>query len=670
MLKFNCKNEINYSNQIQKRHYKEEGKVKKEFHVAVTGCDFAEGTLEHPFRTISKAAKVAETGDKVIVHQGEYREWVKPEHSGYSNLSRIVYEAAEGEKVIIKGSERIQSWEKVEDTVWKAVLPNSFFGDYNPYKEILSGDWLIYKSGVYRHPGDVYLNGVSFYEADSLDEVKNPVERTGVVDIPWTQKFEKILHPEQTIYRWFSEVDEEETTIYANFHGVDPNKELVEINVRKCCFYPLKSGLNYITVRGFEMAQAACPWTPPTADQPGLLGANWSKGWIIENNIIHDAKCSAISIGKEASTGHNLCSRRHQKPGYQYQMEAVFRALQIGWSKEKIGSHIIRNNVIFDCGQNGIVGHMGGVFSEIYNNHIYNIAVKHEFFGYEIAGIKLHAAIDVKIHNNRIHNCSLGTWLDWQAQGVRVNNNLYYNNDRDLMVEVSHGPYLVDNNIFASDYTFDNFSQGGAYVNNLCCGKLHLTKVLDRSTPYHFPHTTEVAGTAVVYGGDDRFYNNIFVGGEGIENSGTAGYNPNTASFEEYVSKVLSQGVGDLEVFKLTEQPVYISSNAYLNGAEGFNRENNGYINKTFDPNVKIVEEGNAVYLEMNVDKDILEIPTQIVSTETLGTVRIVDAIFDDPNGNPIVIDTDFIGASRNVKPVVGPIEGLKSGFNRVKIWG
>ena len=36
-----------------------------------------------------------------------------------------------------------------------------------------------------------------------------------------------------------------------------------------------------------------CPWTPPTADQPGLIGPNWAKGWIIEDNVIHDAKCSA-----------------------------------------------------------------------------------------------------------------------------------------------------------------------------------------------------------------------------------------------------------------------------------------------------------------------------------------------------------------------------------------
>jgi hypothetical protein len=431
----------------------------------------------------------------------------------------------------------------------------------------------------------------------------------------------------------------------------------------------VKYGLNYITVRGFEMAQAACPWTPPTADQPGLLGVNWSKGWIIENNIIHDAKCSAISIGKEASTGHNLSSRRHQKPGYQYQMEAVFRALQIGWSKEKIGSHIIRNNVIYDCGQNGIVGHMGGVFSEIYNNHIYNIAVKHEFFGYEIAGIKLHAAIDVQIHHNRIHNCTLGTWMDWQAQGVRISNNLYYSNDCDLMVEVSHGPYLIDNNIFASDFSFENAAQGGAYVHNLCCGKMNLLKVLDRSTPYHFPHTTEVAGTAVVYGGDDRFYNNLFVGVEGIQNCGTTGYNPNTPGYEEYVEKVLNQGVGDLEMFKRVEQPAYISANVYLNGAEGFNREKDGYTDNEFNPYVKILEEGNEVYLELNIPKEALDVSAKIASTETLGTVRIVDAIFDDPNWKPIILNHDYMGERRSEKPVVGPIERLKPGFNRIKVW-
>lgn len=50
-------------------------------------------------------------------------------------------------------------------------------------------------------------------------------------------------------------------------------------------------------------------------------------------------------------------------------------------------------------------------------------------------------------------------------------------------------------------------------MNNLCCGTMRREPVLNRSTPYHFPHTTQVAGTTLVYGGDDRLYQNIFLGG-------------------------------------------------------------------------------------------------------------------------------------------------------------
>ena len=645
----------------------------REYHVAVTGCDFEEGTKDHPFRTISKAALLAMPGDRVIVHEGEYREWVKPAQGGTSSVSRITYEAAEGERVVIKGSEQITCWEPVEGSVWKAVLPNSFFGTYNPYKEILGGGWFIYPNDNSLHAGDVYLNGKSFYEAKSLEEVKNPVIRTEGVNPPWTRHPEPILHPEDTMYQWYAETDQETTVIYANFQGVNPNEELTEINVRKCCFYPEKTGLNYITVRGFEMAQAACPWTPPTADQPGLLGTNWSKGWIIENNKIHDAKCSGISIGKEASTGHNLCTRTHRKPGYQYQMEAVFRARQIGWSKETIGSHVIRNNEIYDCGQNGIVGHMGCVFSEIAHNHIYNIAVKHEYFGYEIGGIKLHAAIDVQIHHNNIHNCTLGTWLDWQAQGTRVSKNLYYANDRDLMVEVTHGPYLVDNNIFASDYNFDNIAQGGAYLHNLCCGTMRREDVLDRSTPYHFPHTTEVAGTTVVYSGDDRIYQNVFLGGTVTytEQSlhGTEGYDGHTNSLEEYINDVISRGNGDLEQFKHVKQPVYIRGNAYLKGAKPYGREENTHVSD-MDPAVRIVETDGKTYLELNVEKEMLEIPTEIYNSEKLGMPRITEAAYENPDGTPIVFDTDYLDQSRSGQPAAGPIEGLKEGMNRILVWG
>ena len=353
--------------------------MNKEYHVAKNGCDYGRGTKEEPFATIQRAASLAMPGDTVIVHRGEYREWVDPKMGGNSNLERITYRAADGEKVVIKGSERITSWEKVNGTVWKAVVPNELFGDFNPYDTFLYGDWMIGPKYPTIHLGEVYLNGKSFFEALSVEEVERAEKREVGYCIPWETYQEPILNSEDTIYQWYAEVDGQNTTIWANFHGADPNVELVEINVRKCVFYPRQSNCSYITVSGFEMAHAACPFTPPTGDQPGMLGTHWSKGWIIEKNHLHDAKCSALSLGKDEKTGDNLFTKTRRKPGYTYQFEAVGKALQLGWSKETIGSHIVRNNVIHDCGQNGIVGHLGCVFSQIYGNEIYRIATKHEF---------------------------------------------------------------------------------------------------------------------------------------------------------------------------------------------------------------------------------------------------------------------------------------------------
>ncbi len=643
-----------------------------EYHVAVNGCDGSDGSREHPFRSISRAAEIAEAGDRVIVHQGTYREWVNPGNSGRSAFDRIVYEAAPGEKVIIKGSEQIRSWEKAEGTVWKAVIPNSLFGDFNPYKQVLWGDWLRYPLDYSLHLGDVYLNGKSFYEVPSYEETLHPVMRTKGNNPPWTNHEELILEPEQTIYVWFAQVEKEETIIYANFHEYDPNKELVEINVRPYCFYPKQTGINYITVRGFEMAQAACPWTPPTADQPALLGTHWSKGWVIEDNHIHDAKCSGISVGKEISTGHNLCSRYLLKPGYQNQLETVFLALQKGWDKETIGSHIIRNNVIHDCGQNAIVGHMGGAFSRIVHNHIYNIGTKHEFFGYEIAGIKLHAAIDTQIAGNNIHHTTLGIWMDWEAQGVRISGNLFYENSRDLMIEVTHGPCIMDNNIFGSDFSLDDQAQGTAFIHNLYCGVIRRERFLERATPYHFPHSTQVAGCAVVYSGDDRFYQNIFLGSAPVytedSSCGTAGFNDCTASLEEFLEKVRAGGLDDVDRFLKVSQPVYVKNNCYLEGAGAFDREPENF-KSSVSANARIVQKEDGTYLELDVPGELFSLNTKIYGTEDLGLPRIVGAPYDDPDGKPIYIDADYLGEKRNSTPVPGPFEGLKPGHNVIKIW-
>ncbi|WP_433306458.1 right-handed parallel beta-helix repeat-containing protein [Actinoplanes sp. CA-030573] len=647
-------------------------------HVATTGSDSADGSAERPFRTIDRAAAVARAGDTVVVHAGEYREWVKPRRGGLSDTRRITYEAAAGEHVVIKGSERVTGWVNEDGTVWRATVPNTLFGDFNPFAEEIAGDWIVYRDGAPRkHLGDVYLNGLSFYEVAGRAEVDDPPGSAHFVD-DWTNVRVDAKNQDQTRLVWYAEVTAGETTIWANFQGADPNAELVEINVRRSVFYPEKNHIDYITVRGFELCQAACPWTPPTADQPGLIGPNWAKGWIIEDNDIHDAKCSAVSIGKESSTGHNYATQRGDKPGYQYQLESVFAARQIGWDKEHVGSHVIRRNTIHDCGQNGIVGHLGCVFSTIEDNHIYNIATKYEFYGYEIGGIKLHAAIDVTIRHNRIHDCTLGTWLDWQTQGTRISRNLYYANSRDLFVEVSHGPYLVEHNVLASPAAIESFSQGGAYVHNLIGGTVRLEAVLDRATPYHRPHSTQVAGYAVIVGGDDRWIGNLFVGGdpaaaygpdaegEGTPFAGTAGYDGFPASFEEYMARIAARPPGDHKRFLGLEQPVYAQGNVYAAGARPFAGEPAPLVLE--GGHASIADEGTDVYLVTELPAEFESSTVPAVTGRDLPRVRFADADFEEPDGSPAVMDVDLTGERRTTGPA-GPIAALGSGAARVRVW-
>ena len=652
-----------------------------EYHVSTTGSNLNPGTAAEPFETVNHAAQVADAGDTVVVHEGTYREWVRPARGGRSDSRRITYVAAEGEHVKITGAEPVTGWEQEPDGVWRAEVPNSLFGEWNPFSEELAGDWVVPdRTRPRTHLGDVYLNGSGSYEVGSREALATITERTEIVD-DWSGAVVPVVNVEQTRRAWYAEVGERNTVIWANFDGANPNDELVEINVRRSVFYPTVHHRDYITVRGFELAQAACPWTPPTADQPGLIGPNWAKGWIIEGNEIHDAKCSAVSLGKEKTSGHNYSTERGDKPGYQYQLESVFSARQIGWDAEHIGSHIVRNNEIYECGQNGVVGHLGCVFSTIENNHIHHIAHKREFYGYEIGGIKLHAALDVRIEGNRFHDCSLGTWLDWETQGTRITRNVYFDNARDLFIEVSHGPYIVDHNVFASPISVDNMSQGGAYVNNLVGGAVRLEPVRDRSTPYHRPHSTQVSGFAVIEGGDDRWFGNLFFGGDldaayapgslghQLAGYGTAGYADYPASLEEYLHLVQDDDSDHARYMGRT-RPVYVRANAYAAGALPRPGEEDAVV-LSGDASVAVTVDGAKGYLEITLPAGLDASAAPITSGTDLGFAWLPDADFEERDGTPARLDLDLAGAAKNADDAypAGPLAGLASGTERIQLW-
>jgi len=605
----------------------------KEYHVSVKGNDNSAGSESAPFRTIGRAAQEAYPGDVITVHAGVYREWVNPPRGGESDDNRIVYRAAQGEKVEIKGSEQISNWEKNKNGVWKVTLPNTFFGDYNPYIDSVYGDWFD-GHGRKHHTGEVFLNNRSLYEKESLEKVLNPVANADIID------------PEASTYTWYCETDENNTTIWANFHQHNPNKELVEISVRRTCFYPDKPGINYLTIHGFYISEAATQWAAPTAEQIGIVATHWNKGWIIENNIISNSKCSGITLGKDRTTGQNVWLGDRSIDGSLHYIEVIFRALRNGWNKENIGSHIIRNNEIFACEQTGICGSMGAAFSLVENNHIHDIWTKRQFSGAEIAGIKFHAAIDTRIRGNRIHRVGRGIWCDWMAQGTWISRNLLYDNDlEDIFFEVDHGPYLVENNIFGSPVNINDMSQGGAFVHNLFAGAFSVRQEKNRYTPYHLPHQTDVAGLSIILNGDDRFYNNLFmpVHPNVKRNYGLAAYND-------------------------TGYPSFADGNVYYNQARPFEKEKHQLSLPDFDPVFQIDDKGEQVYISFSL-KGIDNLQTEQVSTVRLGKAKFPKQSYEQPDGKPIDFNTDYFGHPRSEHPVPGPFEELKDGVTTWRVW-
>lgn len=586
----------------------------REIHVAISGDDSADGSATKPLRTIQAAAGLAVPGDVVTVHEGTYRERIDLPRGGSSDDKRIVYQAAPGEKVAIKGSELVKGWEKVEHDTWRVVLPNSFFGGFNPYHDLIRGDWFNPK-GRKHHTGAVYLNGHWLVEAAALDDVMKPAGKQPL---------------------WFATVDGDHTTITAQFPSVDPNVDGIEIHVRQAVFYPSKTGRDFITVRGFTLEHAATNWAPPTAEQVGLIGTHWSKGWVIENNTIRYSTCSGVTLGKHGDEFDN--TSQDSAEGY---VETIKRGLAAGWSKENIGHHVVRGNHISHCEQTGICGSLGPAFSTITGNVIHDIHIRQLFTGAEMGGIKFHAAIDTVISGNHIYRAGRGIWLDWMTQGTHVTRNLVHDvaPREDLFVEVNHGPFLIDHNLFLSAISLRDVSQGGAYAHNLFAGKIVTSPDRGRQTPWQEEHGTRIAGLSNTKGGDNRFYNNIFTGQAGLEG---------------YDKSVL---------------PNAMAGNLFLKGAKPSKHEPSPQVRPDFDPKLALREEGGKWLLDFDSNAG-GDATGPAVTSDLLGKAAIPGLAYVQPDGSPYRIDQDYLGTPHDkAHPRPGPFAAPAGANKSIQVW-
>ena len=164
---------------------------------------------------------------------------------------------------------------------------------------------------------------------------------------------------------------------------------------------------------------------------------------------------------------------------------------------------------------------------------------------------------------------------------------------------------------------------------------------MSRETPFHKAHSVEVAGLMKIEGGDDRFFNNIFIGPNGL-----APYDKAT-------------------------RPMQMAGNVFLKGAQPAKAEQTPLVLPDSDPMIRLVEEKDGVYLHITLDKAVVEKQSRkLVTTDLLGKAKVPALPYERPDGLPLKINKDYSGKKRPARnPAPGPFQSLKAGELVLRVW-
>lgn len=360
------------------------------------------GTLDYPFKTISKAANVVKAGEKVIVKSGVYRESVRLKHSGKNKKLMIHYAAAQGEEVTVKGSALVkQKWTKINDNLWKIKTPGLI-------KKLTQQDNLL-PAQVEHMPWAKKTLGKAPYNHSPLLIFRDGkrMRQTGS---------KKSLESSNDVYF----VDKLNKEIFIS--SEKPEEHQYEIAFIESLFKPQKLGTSFIRVSGFIFEHAANRF--PRA-QVGAVSSYVGENWIFENNTIRNVNSICLDVGT-------------------------------GWAWERplysnVGSHQITGNHIYQCGVSGISGHRVKNLL-IADNTIEDIGWHDVERFWETGAIKLHLPEYSLIAHNKIKNIngSPAIWLDFLPVHSRVTNNYIENTTSiagAIVVEAAQEINIVDRNI-------------------------------------------------------------------------------------------------------------------------------------------------------------------------------------------------------------------------------
>jgi len=379
------------------------------------------GTEDRPWKTIGRAAAMLEPGDRVVVGEGMYREWVRPARGGTGPDRMITYQAAPGGKVVISGAQPYSGpWQPSTRAdrpknapVWTADLPDALFDGYNPFAEVNMSveaarqmPWATHLAG--KHPyalpqGLVFQDGRRLAQTATCGELGESPGRY------WVEPGGRRLH-------------------LRPFDDKDPGEAAFEVTTRPFAFAPEKPGLGFLRVDGFTVQHVANCFPMP---QRGAISVRQGHHWIIENSSVRQVNALGLDIARRP------VSRPLPEPEDTPELGGV--------------GHVVRRNCFRDCGICSMQG-LGVIAGLVEENFSSGCGWHRVEPLCETGGIKLHYNKHALLRRNVVHGTvdAPGIWVDHSNANTRVTANVVFGAKSrwgGMFLEASYKPNLVDHNV-------------------------------------------------------------------------------------------------------------------------------------------------------------------------------------------------------------------------------
>ncbi len=118
------------------------------------------------------------------------------------------------------------------------------------------------------------------------------------------------------------------------------------------------------------------------------------------------------------------------------------------------------------------------------------------------------------------------------------------------------------------------------------------------------------------------------------------------------------------------EFPLQTGGNVYYHGAEPGRQETNALVLAARDPQVKLVQQDGRFLLHLDLGPELKQAHTALVTTALLGKAKIPGLPYENADGSPLTLDTDYFGKPRSeVRPAPGPFADPPTGPSALRVW-